>query len=428
MQIKKAVLLTLLAAQPFIVSAQNQNEKLLPSTSKALPDGMKMAWHDEFNSTNLDSSLWWNRYFSSLDWMNSDAVEAFRANQLPVADYEMTGSSIILVANDKIYPGANRQISSIQSYNWQRNENSTSMVGGFFEARIRRDYAPTADRINLAFWFDSPGPDLKYYLEQGTEVLKSKGIRPRGQVFEIDLCEYITTELVLHGNVDSDGKFERNIGHHIHKGDFKGQWVTHSMLWTPAGLKFYIDGELIKEWWNPKEIKSPNHAMNLFLGAYGINGVTMEADYVRIYQWELEEGNWLPNPGFDYGEKAFPWEGSGIIVTSKTHNENRMLQLLPGQHMSQMIYLDHSKNYKLTFQSEGSGALEAKIENIEQVTGKAVKSEKTSIKPTQKPTSNNLKFSTIPEPEENKRTVRLIFENRGASPIYIDKVQIEQNE
>lgn len=121
-------------------------------------------------------------------------------------------------------------------------------LGGFFEARIRRDADKDAKKVNVAFWFDSPGPDLKYYLEKGRHAFGMNGIRPRGQLFEIDMYEYLSAEIVLHGNVAPDGKFERNIGYYIHSGDFKGKWVTHSLLWTPAGLKFYIDGVLVKEW------------------------------------------------------------------------------------------------------------------------------------------------------------------------------------
>ena len=103
-------------------------------------------------------------------------------------------------------------------------------------------------------------------------------------------------------NVDDNKVVEGNIGHYIHNGSFKGEWVVHSMLWSPAGLKFFIDGELVHQWWDKHDIKSPNHAMNLFLGAYGLKGATMEVDYVRCYQWALEKDNLLPNPGFEYSD------------------------------------------------------------------------------------------------------------------------------
>src|SRR5690625_7385414 len=95
----------------------------------------------------------------------------------------------------------------------------------------------------------------------------------------------MTTEVVLHGNVSPEGRFERNIGHYIHKGDFLNKWVIHSMLWTPAGLKFFIYGIEVREWWDPHDIKSPNHMMSIFLGAYVIDGdVSLEFYYIHFYQ------------------------------------------------------------------------------------------------------------------------------------------------
>ena len=334
-------------------------------TTKALPQGMQLVWNDEFNGTELDTTKWWDKYYSSLDWFNDSARQAFFDKTLPSADYTFTGKSIILKGTDKLYPGANRQISSIQTYNWETNTNMMdNELGGYFEARIRRNVGKKGDRVNLAFWFDSPGPDLKYYLEKGGKAFDSEGIRPRGQLFEIDMCEYITTEIVLHGNVDSKGKFERNIGHYIHKGDFKNKWVTHSVLWTPAGLKFYIDGEQIVEWWEPNNIKSPNHAMNMFFGAYGINDVTVEVDYVRHYQWQLDENNYLPNSGFEYSESMFPWEGTGTIQQHEFRSGQQAIKLAAGEYIEQLVYLDHSQQYKVEVWAKGEGTLDMQIDCI----------------------------------------------------------------
>lgn len=413
-----------------LVKAQDKVEKLTSTdipTSKALPAGMKLAWNDEFNKQELDHTKWWNRYFSSLDWFNKKAYEAFRSNTLPEADYEFTGNSIILKATDKLYPGSERQISSIQTYDWETNTNKMdNALGGFFEARIRRDIGEKGGKVNIAFWFDSPGPDLKYYLEKGGNVSGTDGIRPRGQLFEIDMCEYITTEIVLHGNVAPDGKFQRNIGHYIHKGDFKGEWVTHSVLWTPAGLKFYIDGELIREWWDKNDIKSPNHAMNMFFGAYGINDVTMEVDYVRYYQWELEEGNHIPNSGFEYSGKLFPWEGTGQIDTGSARSGKNALKLMPGATIEQYIYLDHSRNYELGFWTKGEGDLIAKAENITQVSGISEGGDELKCTPTNDYRMQKLSFTSNPEPVDNKRTVKISFTNTGNSEVFIDDIVVSE--
>jgi len=425
------LLLTCLSASVFLNAQNNKVQSLTENdipTTKALPEGMKLVWNDEFNGHELDTTKWWDRYFSSLNWFGKPAYEALQENKLPVADYEFTGKSIILRATDKLYPGNNRQISSIQTYDWATDTNKMdNALGGYFESRIRRDTGANGDRVNIAFWFDSPGSDLKYYLEKGGQVDGTNGIRPRGQLFEIDMCEYISTEIVLHGNVAPNGLFERNIGHYIHKGDFKGKWVTHSMLWSPAGLKFYIDGELIAEWWDPKDIKSPNHMMNMFFGAYGINDVSMEVDYVRYYQWDLEKDNHLPNPGFEYSEKTFPWEGSGIIDKQNARSGKQALKLAPGTFIEQYVYLDHSKNYELKFWAKGKGNLIVKADNIIQVSGALEGGAEKEYTIKSKYSMQTINFTTNAEPVDNKRTVKISLKNTGNSDIIIDDLSILLN-
>lgn len=430
MNLKDFVLIFAISMGTFLTSCntkQENNSEIIEEqpTSDALPEGMKMVWNDEFNGTELDTSKWWDRYFSSLDWFNNDALEAFENGQLPPADYEFTGNSIILRATDNYYPGANRQISSIQTYNWENNTNMMdNAIGGFFETRIRRDIGENGDRVNLAFWFDSPGPDLKYYLEEGGEAHNTKGIRPRGQLFEIDLCEYITTEIVLHGNVDKNGKFERNIGHYIHKGDFKGKWVTHSMLWSPAGLKFYIDGELIKEWWDPNDIKSPNHAMNMFFGAYGVDDVSMEIDYVRYYQWELEGDNLMPNGNFEYSDKLFPWEGLGAITKDSAYDGAQAVVIDSKKDIEQYVYLEPNSDYQLTLWAKGDGEIKIDADNIKSVVGTSESNFQASHRVSDEYKQYSLSLSTLDEHEGNMRTVKVSIANIGDGAVVVDKVEL----
>lgn len=407
-------------------TVQKLSESDIP-TSEALPAGMELVWNDEFNGQRLDPEKWADTYFSSLDYLKENSRRALEERKLPKADYIFTGKTIVLKATDKLYPGADRQISSIQTYDWETNTNRMdNALGGFFEARIRRDAGKDAKKVNVAFWFDSPGPDLKYYLEKGGHAFGMNGIRPRGQLFEIDMCEYLSTEIVLHGNVAPDGKFERNIGHYIHNGDFKGKWVTHSLLWTPAGLKFYIDGVLVKEWWNPRDIKSPNHAMNLFLGAYGVGGVTMEVDYIRYYQWALDKNNCLPNSGFEYSKEIFPWEGTGQIDRLNARSGKNALRLCPGTHIEQYVYLDHSKTYLLDFWSKGKGDLQVSIDNITQVSGISEDKVESKHAVNRRYTRRKIKFQTNSEFADHKRTVKLSFKNGGQEDIFIDDIVISE--
>lgn len=403
-------------------------------TSKALPKGMKLVWNDEFNGDRLDTAKWFTDYYSTLDYVYETNFDDFKTGNLPQPEIEFTGNSIILKVDENkparaFWPNG-RKISSIQTYDWKSDRNKMdNAVGGYFEARIKRNAVDSAKNVNIAFWFDSPGPDPRYFVEKGNNALGVEGIRPRGQVFEIDMCEYITTEIVLHGNVSPEGRFERNIGHHIVQGDFRDKWVTHSMLWTPAGLKFYIDGELVREWWDANDIKSPNHLMNMFFGSYGNDGtVTMEVDYVRYYQWDLEENNLLPNGNFEYEGNLFPWEGTGKIMQNTVHGGKYALELAPGDSVIQYVYLDHSLPYTFSYYGKGEGSVVAQIENIEQVTGIS----KNIIKKTANMNADyekyEMDFQTSPEYGNHKRTVKATFRNNGDKPVTLDDIKIEKKQ
>lgn len=411
-------------------SSGSQTSDAEETSSDNVPKGMKMVWNDEFNGNELDRTKWSTNYYSTLDYYYRTNFEDFRADNLPQPAMEFTGTSLILRTNDKVpernFWNSGRKISSIQTYDWREDKNMmNNKLGGYFEARIRRSATPEAEMANSAFWFDSPGPDLRYYIEKGNQAHGVTGIRPRGQVFEIDLCEYITTEIVLHGNVSPTGEFERNIGHFIIPGQYNDKWTTHGMLWTPAGLKFYVDGKLVAESWDSNNIKSPNHTMNMFFGAYGKGGeVEMEVDYVRHYQWDLEEGNELPNPGFEYHNALFPWEGSATVTAKAARTGNYGAQLSSGRQLYQYVYLDHSRNYQLKFYAKGSGKLNVKVENITQVSGIAENAFSSEIELTSEYKEYTLPFTTNPEYGDHLRTVKVTFTNNETGNASVDDVNI----
>ncbi len=432
------ILFSLLILTCFSCSNNNKNEvsQVTPltendiPTSQALPKGMKLVWNDEFNDKQLDTTKWFTNYYSILDYVYKTNFEDFRANNLPQPEIEFTGKSIILKVDEnkpeRTFWENGRKVSSIQTYDWNSDKSKMeNSIGGYFETRIKRNASDSAKNVNIAFWFDSPGPDPRYFVEKENNALGVEGLRPRGQVFEIDLCEYITTEIVLHGNVSSEGKFERNIGHHIVEGDFKDKWVTHGMLWSPAGLKFYIDGQLVKEWWDRNDIKSPNHMMNMFFGAYGNDGtVSMEVDYVRYYQWELDDNNYLPNGNFEYSTNLFPWEGTATVNQNSAYKGNYGITLAPNDSIIQYVYLDHSKPYSLSYY--GKGNITAQIENITQVTGDSENIIRNTANLDSEYRQYQTDFETNPEYGNHKRTIKVSFKNTGNEPSMLDDIKIEE--
>ncbi len=433
---KKELLLFITATTMLLTGCIQKKESIIEknnSSSESLPKGMKLVWHDEFNASELDRTKWFTQYYSQLNYVAQDNWDNFQSETLPEPGMIFTDSTLILITNDSIplrpFASNGRKISSIQTYDWLSDKTLfDNRLGGYIEARIKRNATSDAKQVNGAFWLDSPGPDARYFVEKGNHAYGVDGIRPRGQLFEIDLCEYITTEIVLHGNVSSEGKFERNIGHHIVEGDFIDKWVVHSMLWTPAGLKFYVDGKLVREWWDPHDIKSPNHMMNIFLGVYGNGGtVTMECDYIRFYQWDLEEGNELPNAGFEYDGERFPWEGQGSVTEDAKRSGKYGLSLAPGDSVYQYVYLEHSKPYVFTYHGKGNGNMITKVENITQVTGRVEDRYSREITMTGDFSKYKTEFSTKSEYGNHLRTVKVTFTNTGNTPVFIDDVEIRKS-
>ncbi len=405
----------------------------IPS-SAAVPEGMKLFWHDEFNDELLNRNKWSTSYYSSIDYLYKMNFGKMKADSLPQAAYILNGKTINLLTNDtqpeEVYDlKNNKKISSIQTYDWGRNENMLdNRRGGYFEVRVKRSSTGKPRGLNTAFWFDSPGPDLRYYLEEGTEVEGVKGIRPKGQVFEIDVFEYLNAQFVLHGHVDKDGKFQRNLATHIAEGyKHVDQWVVHGMLWTPASIVHYINGNLIKEYSDKNQIYAPNHFMNVLLGSYGGGGtVNMEVDYIRGYQWPLEGKNELPNGGAEYSGRILPWEGAAAVSASAARTGNVGFVLQPGQALTQYVYLDHSENYQLGYWVKGEGKLEAQVSNITPVSGVAEDDSRQSVSGSPVFKESRMNFKTGKEHEGHLKIVRVVFSNTGNGPIFLDDIVLEK--
>nr|WP_199076457.1 glycoside hydrolase family 16 protein [Pedobacter sp. ASV19] len=269
---------------------------------------------------------------------------------------------------------------------------------------------------------------MKNYLQQGTILDGVKGIRPKGQVFEIDVFENLDAQFVLHGHVDEHGAFLHNLATDIAEGfTHVDQWVTHGILWTPSSIKHYINGKLIKAYDNKNQIYSPNHFMNVFLGSYGAGGqVNMEVDYIRAYNWPLENGNELPNPGFEANTTLLPWEGSGTLSAAAARKGQYGLLLKPGQSIEQYVFLNNSKDYELTYWVKGKGKLKATVDNLKQVSGDVEQSKDQTITGKSDYTEQWLKFKTGKEYGDYMKTIRVKFANTGDTDLNMDDIEIRK--
>lgn len=425
---------TVKTQKKWILDSEELKELQTDPSSEAVPKGMQIFWQDEFNDSLLNRNKWTTNYFSSLNYFNQTSRKEMLEDSLPQPAYILNGRTINLFVNDslpaRLYTrNGNQKISSIQTYDWRTNENLLdNSRGGYFEVKVRRSKTGNPKGVNTAFWFDSPGPDLKYYLEQGSEVDGVKGIRPPGQVFEIDVFELLNSQFVLHGQVDKNGKFVHNLATHIAKGfQHENNWVTHGMLWTPTGIKHYINGRLMGEYTDKHKIYSPDHFMNVFLGTYGSQGgVNMEVDYIRYYQWPLKEGNELPNPGFEDGGDLSPWEGDGTWVKDGGKNKTAGVLLQPGQKTEQYVYLNNDTDYRLEYWHCGRSRIGVSVENVEAVNGALTLIDKKENTGKKDFIMDEMNFHSGKAFGNDMKTIRVFITNEGSSDIFIDDVTIKK--
>lgn len=404
---------------------------------------MQLFWQDEFNDLFLNRNKWSTNYYSTVDFYEGTNLPALNKDSLAQPAIEMTGYSIKLVVNDsmpvKAYWPA-RKVSSIQTYDWHSNEGYLdNRRGGYYEVRVRRSNTPKEIKgLNMAYWFDSPGPDLTYWMEQGNTINGVSGVRPHGQAFEIDVFEEdgdVATDwytpFTLHGHVAANGSFKGHLDTYNAPLKAQDDWVTHGLLWTPAGLSYYINGVLQKSWNDPANNMAPNHEMNVLLGAYygwtagTTNHAALEVDYIRGYQWPIEQGNELPNAGFEYGI-LFPWTGTAHLSTDFKRTGKAGAVLGAGEVLEQYVFVDNSSKYQLQYWMKGRGTLQVQAENLAQVTGIVQTTDSKNSVAGSPFAMDSIGFATGREYGDHMKTVRIRFTNTGQGAIVLDDIVLKK--
>lgn len=418
----------------WVLDKKEMQELTVNPSSSAVPKGMQIFWQDEFNDQLLNRNKWSTNYYSNIDHLRGEFEKDMRSDSLPQPAFKLNGKTIDLFTSDslpeKVYDKKNgKKISSIQTYDWRTNENLLdNSRGGYFEVKVKRSSTGNPQGLNTAFWFDAAGPDLRNYLERGTLLNGVEGVRPKGQVFEIDVFEYLNAQFVLHGHVDAQGRFQRNLATHIADGyTHVNNWVTHGILWTPTSIKHYINGNLIKEYTDKHQVFSPNHFMNVLLGSYGGGGtVNMEVDYIRGYQWPLNNGNELPNPGFEENDDLSPWKGKGRLLANAGKNGSNGVVLKPGEAIEQYVYLNNNEYHDLQFFLKGNGTVTARLDNVKLVTGELdqvfEKRENGNVNFLKK----TINFKTGKEHSDYMKTIRLRFINESNAEVVLDDITIKK--
>lgn len=267
-----------------VCSATNINAQALVHPSENAE--WDLTFEDNFDSDTLDESKWFSRYLgfrTSLDRGNAEYT--FRDGKLVLQVFEDTPS---------YSTKGNMQISSIQTAQGNYHQGSVSngdhyeenivnfdQQYGFFEVRAK---CPPGSIGHSAFWMNASDPAL---------LTNSHGIT---HGTEIDIYENF-------GSADNKYYFNiHNLRSNTHQGaegyysfNFSEDFHTYALDWQPDYVRFYVDGQLLKE--HTKMI--PQDPMFIYLSLYnnswGANDQTtpypreMEVDYIRVWQKKMIE-------------------------------------------------------------------------------------------------------------------------------------------
>lgn len=420
----------------------NEVANLSIPSSSAVPAGMQLFWHDEFNDRLVNRNKWTSNYYGFYEARSGIMYQEMQNNTLPQPVYRMTDSSLVLVINSsspRYYPSPdNKSVSSFQTFDWATREHYlNNEKGGYYEVRARRK-TTSQIKTTSAYWFESQ--DLKYWQEKGNTFNPPNfgtvtGVRPHGQAFEIDVYEQYdnattagTTAFTMHGNVAPNGTFQGNLT--TYNAPLSGQdnWNTYGVLWTPSAIKYYINGVLQKEWSDKNNLMSPNHELSIFLGLYGVaaDSATMEYDYIRGYQWPVINGSELPNGGAEYSTQLYPWEGTATVSANQKRTGNNGFVLNPGQTLTQYVYLNNSRNYQLKYWLNGNGSVLAEVSNITPVTGGSQDNYADLKTASSTFAQHILDFKTGAEPGNDLKTVKVSFRNTGSGTITLDDIEFQK--
>ena len=263
----------------------------LPVAAAQPPPGLgALTWSEDFSGTTLDQTRWSHRATGE----RNDGI--LTPNAVSVGDGLLTIKTYT-DADDKHHSG---MIST------ERDGSTTGFEQryGYFEARVKFDTSPGQWS---AFWLQTPkngsppGDPARAGVEMDIAEHRTR-CGPAAQSTQTcgpgtDISDGIQEGLIWDG-YDADSKSKVDLSHPL-PGLGNGSWHTWGLRWTPAGLTFYYDDEVIWSRTAPISRRSQfivlsSEVGRFFAGAiprdgYGSLRTTttmMQVDYVRA--WALD--------------------------------------------------------------------------------------------------------------------------------------------
>jgi len=245
-----------------------------PASIPAPRPGYRLAWHDEFDGSALDTAAWTVYAGPRRAARNAPDAIAVAGGMLTITTYSDSGIH---------FTGL---LDTAGKLRW---------TYGWFEARVRFESSPGEWG---AFWMNSPA--------MGSSVGD-----PGAAGAEIDVVEHRSRDAA---GADISNSYVTNVhwdgygADHKHDGgggapaagaaSLQGGWHIYALLWTPGRYEFYLDG--VRQWATAEglsrrpefiklscEVQDGGWAGQIPAGGYGTrqqSTTRMQVDWVRVWQ------------------------------------------------------------------------------------------------------------------------------------------------
>ncbi len=243
----------------------------IPTVTAKADTGWNLAWSDEFNGTNINTSNW--KYETGGDGWGNNELECY-TNRSENARIE--NGNLVIEARKENYNGMNYTSARLKSQglkNW---------TYGKVEARMK---LPAGQGVWPAFWMLGENISQVSWPKCG----------------EIDIMEHINNESAIHGTIHWDSTGNNT---HAQYGAASPnidvtQYHVYSIEWDASSIKWFVDGtqyleaNIANNINGTEEFHKPFFILfNLAIGGNwpgNLDGSTpfpakMYVDYVRVYQ------------------------------------------------------------------------------------------------------------------------------------------------
>jgi beta-glucanase (GH16 family) len=231
-----------------------------PFDPRHLLGGYTLVWHDEFDSTHLDTDVWVCRTDSKL-WSSQQPEN-------------------ISVENGHLRIDLRKEDAAGKHYTGGGIITKRTFRYGYYEARLK---CPAARGLHTSFWT---------MLEDGTG-----GTNPGLATEEIDICDEDSGNPLRYSTGVIDWKSGTKDGNHGREShwvsDLSAGFHVFGCEFTPTQVHFFFDGQLVN---TLDATKFPHNDQNIWLtsiaapldGKQGIDEAALPAyadfDWVRFYQ------------------------------------------------------------------------------------------------------------------------------------------------